>query len=252
MEGPRRAPGIGAPGLTVRRYEAVLFDAGETLLHVEPSFPAALAALLTEHGHDVASRSHEDFEQAARGAFRAALDRAEPFSTSAVASRRFWVGVYAAIFEAFAIEDPRGLLANRIYEELSRPERYALFPDAMPALEALRARGFRLGIVSNWEAWLERLLELRGLSPIMEVTVISGAVGIEKPDRRIFRLALDRLGLPPERVLYVGDTPKADVEPAVALGMGALLIDRRGRHAGPHCIRSLEEISRLIGAPVAP
>jgi putative hydrolase of the HAD superfamily len=94
------------------------------------------------------------------------------------------------------------------------------------------------------------LLERLEVLPLMSVIVVSGREGIEKPDPRIFHLALERLGAAPERSVYVGDNPRIDVEPAIALGMGAVLVDRRGVHNGYRTspvVRSLEQVAAVIG-----
>jgi FMN phosphatase YigB (HAD superfamily) len=79
--------------------------------------------------------------------------------------------------------------------------------------------------------------------------VISGVEGVEKPDHRIFRLALERTGRIPEESVYVGDSPSFDIEPARAVGMFAVLLDRRGRHPDHRGVRitTLEELPRAIG-----
>lgn len=218
--------------MTVRRYDAVLFDAGETIVRPEPSFGDALRALFAEHGHHF---DQADVDREARAALAAASQRAArdgiAWTTSAEASRRFWTGIYVATLAALGVADD-GDVAGRIYEQFTQPHRYALFPDALPALRELKASGYRLGLVSNWEAWLAGLLDRLGVAPLFDVAVVSGAEGVEKPDPRIFEIALHRMGVAPERAAYVGDSPSHDVEPAMRLGMGAVLVDRHGSHAG--------------------
>ena len=84
-------------------------------------------------------------------------------------------------------------------------------------------------MISNFEAWLDRLLGELGVRSSFAVRVISGIEGIEKPDPRIFELAMERAGVEPERSVYVGDNPEFDVDPALAVGMLPVLIDRRDR-----------------------
>jgi putative hydrolase of the HAD superfamily len=140
-------------------------------------------------------------------------------------------------------------LAEAFYRTFTDVSNYRLFPDAIPVLERLRGEGLSLGVVSNFEEWLERLLESLGVIPFFEVRVISGVEGYEKPDPRLFELALDRVGVEPAESVYVGDHPHFDTEPAAAIGMFAVLIDRRGRypdHPGPR-IATLDELPGVVG-----
>jgi HAD superfamily hydrolase (TIGR01549 family) len=198
--------------------------------------------------------SHDEpewIEAALSTVFRAMDDlvvNREQFSTSAERSRAFWTALYAKLLRELGVADDGGH-ATFLYEEFSNPEHYALFPDALPALRELVASGYTLGIVSNFEAWLEVLLERLGVLPLMSVVVVSGREGIEKPDEEIFRRALERISASADRAVYVGDNPRIDVRPALAMGMGAVLVDRRGVHTGfrdAAVVRSLEQVPGVI------
>jgi len=136
-----------------------------------------------------------------------------------------------------------------------------LFDDALPTLGRLRERGYRLGLISNtpwgtpdylWQSQLRRF----GLPACLDVSVFSSAVGFRKPDPRLFREALERLGVPAARALFVGDDPRADVGGAQAAGLHAALLLRPGRTLlrsapPPHlCIATLAEL--LDALPLAP
>jgi putative hydrolase of the HAD superfamily len=95
----------------------------------------------------------------------------------------------------------------------------------------LAAEGYALGLVSNFEAWLDDLLLDLDVRDAFTVRVISGVEGVEKPDPRIYRMALERAGVDANDSVYVGDSPEFDVNPPAALGMFPVLIDRRERHA---------------------
>ncbi len=182
------------------------------------------------------------FMEAARGG--------ELWSTSADRSREFWASIYRSLLAEMGLPFGEGL-AQALYRTFTDLGNYRLFDDAVPLLERLRADGFRLGLVSNFEEWLERLLESLGVSGFFEIQVISGVEGYEKPDTRLFKLALDRMNAEPDTSVYVGDHPYFDIEPAQSIGMFAVLIDRRGRfpgHQGPR-ITKLDELPPLIGAP---
>ncbi len=128
------------------------------------------------------------------------------------------------------------------------PRRFVLFPDAFPTLRALRARGLRLAVVSNWDHRLvERCHEL-GLVDHFDAVVGSATVRCEKPDPSIFDRALDRLGLSGEEVWHVGDLYLADVLGARAAGIEPVLLDRNDLLPEVDCrrIRSLREIVSLV------
>ncbi len=228
---------------------AVLFDAGETLVHPAPSFPELFVDVVARAGYE---RSVEDVGRASATVFHrfseAARDQ-ELWTTSPERSARFWKGVYARMLDELGLSSADGL-RDTLYATFTDLRNYAAFDDVASMLDALDARGLRLGVVSNFEAWLEDLLTHLGLRERFPVRVISGVEGVQKPDPAIFERALVRAGVAAHEAVYVGDNPEFDVTPAEALGMTAVLIDRRGRfpdHAG-HVVRDLGELPALLEA----
>jgi putative hydrolase of the HAD superfamily len=229
-------------------YRAVFFDAGETLVYPHPSFPELLAQVLGQHGHAIDPADIRDKVHVVSSIFTDAARRGELWSTSRERSQRFWARVYSTLLAELGLPLGDGL-KQAVYETFTDLANYRLFPDVLATLERLQTAGLALGVVSNFEEWLERLLESLGVTRFFGVRVISGAEGVEKPDQRIFRLALDRTGVLPEESVYVGDSPSFDIEPARAVGMFAVLIDRRGRHPDHPGARitSLDELPETIG-----
>lgn len=229
-------------------FEAVFFDAGETLVHPHPTFPDLFAQILRREGHEVDADTVRDRVHVVFDRFKQAADSNELWTTSPERSRRFWHDVYTIFLRDLGISDGNGLI-DRVYAEFTDLANYALFEDVPPTLERLRAAGLRLGVVSNFEEWLEQLLEELGIASFFEVQVISGIEGLEKPDPRIFRLAMERAGVAPEASVYVGDNPEFDVGPAAAVGMFPVLIDRRGRFPEPDAVRitSMDELPEVLG-----
>jgi putative hydrolase of the HAD superfamily len=228
-------------------YRAVLFDAGETIVYPHPSFPELLAQVVRQEGHDLDPAAIREKVHVVADIFTSAASDGELWSTSPERSRRFWDRVYRRLLGELGVPFGDGL-ATRIYATFTDIGNYRLFPDVVPTLDRLKAAGLRLGVVSNFEEWLERLLESLGVTPYFEVRVISGVEGVEKPDPRIFRLALDRVGVEASVAAYVGDSVQFDVEPASVVGMTAILLDRRGRfpeHRGTR-ITSLEELPGIL------
>ncbi|HEX7463832.1 MAG TPA: HAD-IA family hydrolase [Actinomycetota bacterium] len=229
------------------RFEAVFFDAGETLVHPHPTFPDLFAEILRREGHEVDARTIRDRMHVVFDRFKQAADTNELWTTSKERSRRFWHDVYDIFLADLGIASPA--LIEKVYGEFSDLANYTLFEDVLPVLEKLSGAGLKLGVVSNFEEWLERLLDELGLTPFFAVRVISGVEGLEKPDPRIFRLAMDRAGVAPEVSVYVGDDPVFDMEPAGDLGMFPVLIDRRERFPDTDGARivSMEELPALLG-----
>lgn len=227
---------------------AVFFDAGETLVHPHPTFPDLFAAILQREGHAVPAETIRDRIHVVFDRFKRAADEEELWTTTLEKSRAFWHDVYAIFLRDLGIDGGDGLI-DRVYEAFTDRANYRLFDDVRPALDRLRDAGLELGVVSNFEAWLEQLLEELGVIGYFRVRVISGAEGIEKPDPRIFRLAMDRAGVRPEESVYVGDNPEFDVDPAAAVGMLPVLIDRRDRFPDAPGLRitSMEELPGVLG-----
>jgi len=125
-----------------------------------------------------------------------------------------------------------------------------LYPDVRPALAALRGHGLRLGIVSNWDLSLEAHVQELGLEPYLDTVVGSLAVGSEKPQARIFQIALAQVGVTPAEALHVGDVYTADVLGARAAGLVPVLIDRYDLQPQADCrrVRSLTELPAIIAA----
>jgi putative hydrolase of the HAD superfamily len=228
------------------RFRAVFFDAGETLVHPSPSFPELFAGILLREGH---VRDPDDVVTASRVVlhrFSEAARDQELWTTSPDRSRTFWTGVYGRMLIELGLPGTDGL-RDLLYAGFTDLGNYALFDDVRPTIDALSQHDVTLGIVSNFEVWLEDLLVSLDVRDAFPVRVISGHVGIEKPDPRIYRLALDRAGVAPGDAAFVGDNPEFDVDPSAALGMTPVLIDRRGRHPDHVGIR-VEDLRDLVAA----
>jgi putative hydrolase of the HAD superfamily len=232
-------------------YQAVFFDAGETLLAPHPSFAEVFAAVMRDSGHIMEARQVEKAFEDISPSFVEILDRsgASTWSTSRELSMRFWRVVYQTAFENLGIEDSDGTLAEALYERFTRYESYRLFPDALPALRRIKAAEITVGLISNFEEWLEEMLVEWQVAPLFDLMVISGKEGVEKPDPAIFRRALELAKVKPSSAMYVGDHPQIDAEAAEAVGMKGVLIDRRARYPEfqGQRISTLDELLPLLG-----
>jgi HAD superfamily hydrolase (TIGR01509 family) len=119
------------------------------------------------------------------------------------------------------------------------------YPAAAPALRALRAEGFRVGILANQPASTQADLDRAGLTACCDGVWLSGVVGREKPDPAFFALPLAAWSLPPDRMAYVGDRPDNDVAPARALGFLTIRV-RTGPHAAQRPRGEAERADREV------
>ena len=228
--------------------DIVFLDAGETILHPHPSFPELFAKVCNDYGADVASEQVAELQQRLAPFLvdLAAESGIENPSLTPDGSRTFWSYLYRRFLAELGIEDEK--LTTRLYDVFSHPSSYALFDDVLPALADLQALGVRLGLISNFEEWLEGMLVELEVGHLFDVSVISGIEGIEKPDPEIYRVALRRAEVQPDKALHVGDSMTLDVEPARAAGITAVLLDRHDRYpeAPVRRIRSLVEVPELL------
>ena len=219
---------------------AVLLDALGTLVRLEPPAPRLRERLLELAGLEV------DEETALRG-FAAEIDYylahhlegGDPAGLERLRSR-----CAHEMARAMGLEkrlEPH--LARRVMLESLE---FSPYPDAVPALQELRARGLSLVVVSNWDCSLAEWLEGAGLGELLDGAVSSAAVGAAKPAAVVFVEALRVAGVRAERALHVGDSLEADVEGARAAGLRALLLVRDGTPPpGVSAITSLGELPSL-------
>ncbi|HVR72392.1 MAG TPA: HAD-IA family hydrolase, partial [Vicinamibacteria bacterium] len=122
--------------------------------------------------------------------------------------------------------------------------------EVAPALRSLREQGLRLVVVSNSNGTLKTKMQRLGLAPLVDVLFDSYEEGVEKPDPRFFRIALDRSGADPATTVHVGDLYSIDVVGARAAGLGAVLFDTAGLYPDADCPRvtSLTELSEAVRA----
>ena len=108
-----------------------------------------------------------------------------------------------------------------------RADHFELFEDALPVLDDLRERGLKLGLLSNTGRDLDLFVAHHGID--VDAILTSRVHGKTKPHETIFRAMLEKLDVPADGAVMVGDDPEDDVAGARAIGMRAWLVDRDGR-----------------------
>ena len=245
MTTPPRTDG-GAP------LRAVFLDIGDTIMRPNPSWEHVYAMAFDEFGVTV---EIEDLHRALREAYRhGGWGMEEGFEPSEETSFQRTVEIDAAAIAVLGLEPMPDAFYRRLAEMFLVTSHWHVFPDAYPALAALRERGLTIGAVSNWVWNLPELLHALDLVQHFDFIAASARVGFEKPDRRIFEWALEQAAVDPGSVIHVGDHVDADVEGARNVGIDGVLIDRAERYRpdevpeGVPVIHSLDELLPIVDA----
>lgn len=200
--------------------KAVLLDSLGTLLELRPVAPR----LRTE----LASRGIDVSEDAAGRAFAAEVDyylAHHVEGRDADSLDRLRDDCAAVTADALAIERER---VGAVRAALLAAIAWRAFPDAAPALGALRAAGLRLVVASNWDCSLGEALAGAGLGGLVDAVVTSAEVGAAKPDPAVFSVALAAARCSAAEAVVVGDSLERDVAGARACGIESILLARSG------------------------
>src|SRR3989344_4254059 len=209
----------------------IFFDAGGTLFRPYPSVGDVYARVAARHGVQVEAVKVEK-------AFHDHWHRRNGMTTLAGLSserieKEWWCGLVRDVFGNLAEFDDFDRFFQELYELFARAECWRLFDDTVPALEALKQRGIRMGIIYNWDHRLFSIVEQLGLSPFFEQVTASSAVGVAKPGRRIFEAALESMGAEAAHSLHVGDSLEDDYHGASRAGIRPVFLDRHRKYALP-------------------
>jgi HAD superfamily hydrolase (TIGR01549 family) len=197
---------------------AILWDVGGTLVEFACSLPESVRCRLAGCGVDHSLLSDAQIEQTYVDFIR--TEQQWRTIEQERAAERNWLGTLLGneSFDRNAIDSVTAAMPR--YFNLFRP-----VPGLIPLLDELSSCGLPMAIVSNWPPSLPELLDHHRLTSYFDPIVYSAQDGIHKPDHRIFQKALDGLGIPAERVIFVGDNPELDISPARNMGMRTINFD---------------------------
>ncbi len=234
------------------RFQVIFFDLGNTLIYDKHPWPPILARadqamrqFLEQAGYPLLPGAYGDFPTIFDLYYHRRQDTLKE-ETTLFLLRELLERQGASPPDPVLLAAMEALYA--VTQQNWHPE-----PDALATLQSLHADGYRLGILSNAadDRNVQALIDKAGLRPYLEFILSSAACGVRKPARRIFRLALEHFGLPPEQTMMVGDTLEADVLGANRLGMYSVWITRRAKceEEGELSYQPQAVISRLSDLP---
>ena len=203
--------------MSERRFDAVLFDWGGTLVTLETSFPAMLGRALSDAGSPIK-----------RETLVASLLATDQWMHD-LNAQGTWVDEltqYQQLLACAGVKSDLPKLAKQVLDAVRREQHWVLDPEVPELLQRLCRHGCQMAVVSNWDRMLEDQVCAMGISEYFIEIIASGKVSVAKPERAIFELGLKATQTPPDRALHVGDHPQYDVRGAQAVGLSAVLLDR--------------------------
>jgi HAD superfamily hydrolase (TIGR01509 family) len=175
----------------------------------------------------------------------------EEYVTSTSEDEVDWLDVFKASWDRAGMSLPDGLLYEMAdAEQLCWDRIVKVDPDAMHLLSTLRDRGIKRVLCSNAPfppEMMRRQVATNGIGPLMDAVVFSSMVGKRKPALEMYRAALDAIGLPAERVLFVGNRLKEDYEGPAAAGMSAVIYTAHNAEMPPPGIPTISTLRDLPG-----
>jgi len=215
---------------------AVTFDVGNTLIEAWPSVGHVYAEVAAAHGHP--GFAPEELNRRFRAAFRA--------HGKAVNTKPEWARIVDATFAGWLPEPASEKIFPELYDRFAQASAWRIFEDVEPVLRALRARGLKLGVISNWDDRLRPLLHALQLAERFDVIVVSCEAGASKPAPAIFETAVKQLGVPANAILHVGDNFEMDLAGANVAGLRGVQVDRRATVLGEAQIGSLLDLLACV------
>jgi FMN phosphatase YigB (HAD superfamily) len=245
------SPGLAGLALDALVAGVRLFslDAGNTVIFLDH---ARIAQLLAPHGIEVTKETIVRCEGEAKRLLEDGAGERPSWAHERAPGAASWGKMIGTILVQAGVDRSRvPALLEAFWKVHMDLNLWWLVPDGLgPALDAVRAAGVPVVIVSNSEGMLDVLFARLGLDRHFDLVVDSGKVGIEKPDPGIWQIALAAHPAPPDAVLHLGDTYATDIAGAKALGYRAALIDPfahyEGRHAAVTRVPGVVEVAHAI------
>jgi HAD superfamily hydrolase (TIGR01509 family) len=218
----------------VANVDLLCLDAGNTVIFLDHD---RLADILREAtGFDVPARVLIDAEGEAKRRAETGDLHDVAWTHRALPGAGSWGRNIATLALAAGLPVDRvGALLDHAWPDHLERNLYSKVPDGLvTALDDVRRRGVKVAIVSNSEGKLDGLFVDLGIRGAFDLVVDSGLVGFEKPDPRIFRVALDHFGVPASRAFHLGDFYATDIVGARAAEIRCALVDPFDHYAGRH------------------
>lgn len=210
------------------QIKAVFFDAAGTLFETREPVGETYARFARAYGVDASANAvNVAFRRTFHDALPLAFGEGRKPDELRRLERDWWRGLVQMTFAGLGEFTDFEAFFDSLFEFFADPARWVADAEALPTLSALRERGLTLGVISNFDYRLYRILDGLGLSRWFDSITISSEAGYAKPSPRLFEIVLEQHGLTPAEAIHVGDSEHLDLAGASAAGMAAVLINRK-------------------------
>ncbi|OYD14426.1 hypothetical protein CH333_03335 [candidate division WOR-3 bacterium JGI_Cruoil_03_44_89] len=208
----------------------IFFDLGTTLVYSTPSKEEVFRLICLEHGIRL------DIEE-----IRNAYKKADViFGGSAYLNYKGRTNEMYESLDKFLLNElgvRNDKLAKIVSSEFDHFIQWKIYPEVDSTLSYLYDRGYQLGIISNIDSRILYILRRVKIMKYFSTITYSQEVGVEKPDARIFQIALMKSNASPGESFHIGDNYEHDVRGALSVGMIPILIDREGKYPDVNCLK---------------
>ena len=229
---------------------AAFFDAAGTLFEPREPVGRSYARLARQFGLDAP-------EDAIAASFRHAFGAAPALAFGPGhgpdelrrLEREWWRRCVAETFAPMGTFPDFDAYFDALFAHFADPDHWIADLEAAPMLQRLKNDGLKLGVISNFDYRLYRILDGLDLTRYFDSITISSEAGYAKPRREVYEAAFSRAGVSAHEAMHIGDSEHLDFAPAAALGMAAALIDRGNKQAAPSIAARTARICSLASVP---
>jgi len=213
----------------MEKPQVIFLDAVGTIFGVKGSVGAIYSQIAADFGVEVAAESLEQ-------SFSAIFPTSSPLAFPDVEPAQipeleycWWRSLTGAVFNNLGYLErfpDFEAFFGELYRHFATAEPWVLYGDVIPTLRLWQIQGIELGIISNFDSRIYRVLAELGLEYFFRSITISSQAGVAKPAPEIFQIALQKHDCSPAQAWHIGDSKKEDYQGAKSLGIEAFLIKR--------------------------
>ena len=222
-------------------FDAVLFDAAETLFTTRGSVGEIYSAIAQRFGSAATPSEIQE-------SFTRHFPHSGPLNPAT--EKQWWKELVFRVFSDVGMIEDFDQFFDEVYDLFRDSRGWILFPETRQILEELHRHQLKLGVISNFDSRLYSVLKDLGIDSLFHAVTICSEVGFAKPHPQIFHAALRVLAVTPDRTLFTGDSLIDDFQAGENAGLTSYLLDRRGRYESMRSVRriaTLQEIPFLVG-----